>query len=598
MSDTIFVPGSVPAEETAAKAANELTIPPVSGKEPKKETKAQKVERLKLEKNPWDAWDEVRQFAREGRDSVLPEWAGTYFKWWGVYTQGDGLGVTGGTAGEGKASEYFMMRIGIPNGLLTAHQLHVIADLTAKYARGVGDITTRQNIQLHWLTIQSLPEVVDQLTEIGLSPKGACGDVVRNVTGCPLAGLNGEELLDASPLALEITEKLTANPDFVNLPRKFKISVTGCPIWCSYPEINDVGLTALRRVKDGQTEIGYSVRVGGGLSTEPHMAVRLNAFVPQDKAYDLVHAICEIFREQDELRENRTRARLKYMFMRHGWTAESMLAAVEEKMGYRFDPQEEGPIADNLYRDHVGVHRQKQEGLSSVGATVLRGRLTAEQMHALASMAERHGDGHLRTTIMQNIVLVNVRNAAVSEAVAELRGIDLEVEPSVFYRGAIACTGTEFCKLAISETKGFTKWLVGEMEERMPAFDQQIKLHVTGCTNSCGQHWIADIGLEGKKIKKDGSLVDAYYFCVGGAVGENARAGRPIGYRAAAEDCPQAIERLLQGYEQHRFEGENLRGFFNRSSDEELRNMIAGAVVAPVDREPAPGRHMSPNIDM
>ena len=605
MSDTISVPGTIPdADRTAPAAAAAPVVKETVVKETVvketvvKETKAQKVERLKLEKNPWDAWDEVRQFAREGRESVLPEWAGVYFKWWGVYTQGDGLGVTGGTAGEGKASEYFMMRIGIPNGLLTSHQLHVIADLTAKYARGIGDITTRQNIQLHWLTIQSLPEVLDRLTEIGLSPKGACGDVVRNVTGCPLAGLNGEELLDASPLAVEIAEKLTANPEFVNLPRKFKISVTGCPIWCSYPEINDVSLTALRRVKDGQEEIGYSARIGGGLSTEPHMAVRLNAFVPQDKAYDLVHAVCEIFREQDALRENRTRARLKYLFMKHGWTAESMLAAVEEKMGYTFDPQDEGPVADDLYRDHVGVHRQKQDGLSSVGTTVLRGRLTAEQMHALASLAERYGDGHLRTTIMQNIVLVNVPNEKTPAMVAELKGIGLEVEPTVFYRGAIACTGTEFCKLAISETKGFTKWLIGEMEERMPAFDQQIKLHVTGCTNSCGQHWIADIGLEGKKIKKDGALVDAYYFCVGGAVGENARAARPIGYRAAAEDCPQAIERLLQGYQAHRFEGENLRGFLNRSSDEELRNLIAGAVVAPVDREAAPGRHISPNIDM
>ena len=562
-----------------------------------KETKAQRVERLKREKNPWEAWEDVRRFAREGRESVLPEWASTYFKWWGVYTQGDGVGVTGGAGGEGKATEYFMMRIGIPNGLLTAHQLYEISRIAAKYARGMADITTRQNIQLHWLTIQDLPEVVDALTEIGLSPKGACGDVVRNVTGCPLAGLNHEELLDASPLAVEIAEKLTANPEFVNLPRKFKVSATGCPIWCSYPEINDVGLTALRRVKDGQEEIGYSVRIGGGLSTEPHMAVRLNAFIPQDKAYDVVHTVCEIFRDQDALRDNRTRARLKYLFMRHGWTAESMLAAIEERLGYKFDPQPEGPVADDLYRDHVGVHRQKQAGLCSVGASVLRGRLTADQLHALAALSEKYGDGHLRTTIMQNILLVNIASSQAQELVAELHLLGLQVEPSTFYRGAIACTGTEFCKLAISETKAFAKWLVGEMEERLPAFDQQIKLHVTGCTNSCGQHWIADIGLEGKKIKKDGALVDAYYFCVGGAVGEHARAGRPIGYRAAAEDCPQAIERLLRGYLLHRFEGENLRGYFNRSSDEDLRNLIAGAVVAPVERDPAPGRHPS-NVDM
>ena len=567
--------------------SNTTTPPAVAAP---KETKAQRSERLKLAKNPWNAWDEVRQFARAGRSSVLPEWTGTYFKWWGIYTQGDGLGVTGGSGGEGKASEYFMMRIGLPNGLLTSHQLHVIADITAKYARGIADITTRQNIQLHWLTIEALPEIVDALTEIGLSPKGACGDVVRNVTGCPLAGLDGHEVLDASPLAVEIAHKLTANPEFYNLPRKFKISVTGCPIWCSYPEINDVALTALKRTKNGREEIGYSLRVGGGLSTEPHIAVRLNAFVPQDKAYDAVKAVVEIFREQEALRENRTRARIKYLFMRHGWTAESMLAAVEEKLGFKFDPCDEGPIADDLYRDHVGVHRQKQDGLSYVGATVLNGRLTDKQLHSLAALAETHGDGHLRATIGQNIVLVNIPNAKVGDVVKQIVGLGLQVEPTVFYRGAVACTGTEFCKLAIAETKGFAKWLVGEMEERLPEFDQQLRLHVTGCTNSCGQSWIADIGLEGKKIKKDGKMVDAFYFCVGGAVGEHAGIARMIGYRAAAEDCPEAIERLLRGYLAQRSADENLRAYFRRTSDEELRAQLAGAVVEPVARDPSPGR--------
>jgi sulfite reductase (ferredoxin) len=565
-------------------------VDPVNVVAAPKETKAQKVERLKREKNPWEAWDEVRQFAREGRGSVLPEWTGTYFKWWGIYTQGDGLGVTGGSGGEGKASEYFMMRIGLPNGLLTAHQLHVIADITAKYARGVADITTRQNIQLHWLTIEALPEVVEQLTEIGLSPMGACGDVVRNVTGCPLAGLDGHELLDASPLAVEIAQKLTANPEFYNLPRKFKISVTGCPIWCSYPEINDVSLTALKRVNNGKEEIGYSLRVGGGLSSEPHLAVRLNAFIPQDKAYDAVKVICEIYREQDVLRQSRTNARIKYLFMKHDWTAETMLAAVEEKLGFRFDPCEEGPIADDVYRDHVGVHRQKQEGLSSVGATVINGRLNSEQLHALAGLSERFGDGHLRATIGQNIVLVNVPNAKTQELVSEIHALGLQVEPTVFYRGAVACTGTEFCKLAIAETKGFAKWLVAEMEERLPGFEQQIRLHVTGCTNSCGQSWIADIGLEGKKLKKDGKMVDAFYFCVGGSVGEHAGIARQIGYRAAAEDCPEAIERLLKGYLALRSPGEDLRSYFRRTSDEELRAQLAGAVVAAVERDPSPGR--------
>ncbi len=563
-----------------------------------KETKAQRSERLKVEKNPWDAWDEVRAFAREGRASVLPEWTGLYFKWWGVYTQGDGAGVTGGTAGEGKASEFFMMRIGLPNGILSSAQLRVIADLTRSHARNLADITTRQNIQLHWLTIESLVEVVDALTAVGLSPKGACGDVVRNVTGCPLAGLDGHELHDCSPLAQEIAHKLTANPEFYNLPRKFKISVTGCPLWCSYPEINDLSLTATpRTLPDGSAEMGYTLRVGGGLSTEPHMAVRIPAFIREREAYAVAEATCRIFREQTELRENRTRARIKYLFMRHGWTAETFLAALEDKLGYKLEAPPEGAlhqqeiIPDDIYRDHIGVTAQRTPGLSAVGASVLRGRLSGDQLHRLAELAEQFGSGELRTTIMQNILIVNVPNDRVGALIAELRAIDLHVDVTPFWRGAIACTGTEFCKLAIVETKAFAQWLVGELEERMPTFDQQIKLHVTGCTNSCGQHWIADIGLEGKKLKKDGVLVDAFYFCVGGAVGRHARAGRPIGYRAAADDVPEAIERMLRAYLSARTPGEDLRSYFGRTSDEDLRAQLTGTTA---DRLPPPAPRDAP----
>src|SRR5260370_11307149 len=376
-----------------------------------KETKAQKAERLKLAKNPWEAWDEVRQFAREGRGSVVPEWAEFYMKWWGVYTQGDGVGVTGGKDGVGKATDFFMMRIGLPNGLLTSRQLRVIGDLTKKYARNLSDITTRQNIQLHWLTIESLPEIVDALTEVGLSPKGACGDVMRNVTGCPLAGLDGHEIIDASPLAVEIAHKLTANPEFYNLPRKFKISVTGCSVWCSYPEINDVALTAIKRVVDGREEIGYTLRVGGGLSTEPHLAVLIPAFIRQHHAYAAVHATTEIFREQQELRENRTRARIKYLFMRHGWTAESFLEALEEKLGYKLDPSPvaEDIVPDDVYRDHIGIAPQRQPGFSSVGASVLRGRLSGDQLIQLAELAGQYGSGDFGTTLMQRSSALKVR---------------------------------------------------------------------------------------------------------------------------------------------------------------------------------------------
>ena len=596
------------------------TLAPTLPAAPVKETKAQKSERLKLVKNPWDAWDEVRGYAKEGRDAVSSEWSGLYFKWWGIYTQGDGVGATGGVGGEGKATEFFMMRIGLPNGLLTSHQLRVIADITRKRARNLADITTRQNIQLHWLNIADLVEVTDRLTEIGLSPKGACGDVVRNVTGCPLAGIDSHELLDGSPLAVEIAHLLTANPEFYNLPRKFKISVTGCPLWCSYPEINDVALTATKRpAPGGYDEVGYTLRVGGGLSTEPHMAVRIPAFIHQSQAIEVITAVVRIFKEQSELRENRTRARIKYLFMRHGWTAESMLEAIENQIGYKLAPDTLPSISpqpassievatltaaspiqlvpenipDDIYRDHVGITPQKQPGLSAVGASVLRGRLSGDQLHQLADLAEKYGDGQLRATIMQNIVLVNIKNENVRALIADLKAIEIDVEVSPFWRGAIACTGTEFCKLAIAETKAFSKWLVSEMEDRLPGFDQQIKLHVTGCTNSCGQHWIADIGLEGKKLKKDGVITDAFYFCVGGAVGKYARPARALGYRAAAEDTPAAIERLLRGYLAVREPGEDLRAYFARTSDDDLRAQLNGAPTAPVDRDapPAAGRH-------
>ncbi|HUZ94283.1 MAG TPA: nitrite/sulfite reductase [Edaphobacter sp.] len=554
-----------------------------------KETKAQKTERLKLAKNPWEAFDEIRQFARDGRDSVPEDWA-LYFRWWGVYSQGDGLGLAGGKNGEGKATEFFMLRIGLPNGLLTSHQLRVIGGITKKFARNLADITTRQNIQLHWLTIADLVEVVDTLTEIGLSPKGACGDVVRNVTGCPLAGINHDELIDASPLAVEVARTLTANTAFYNLPRKFKISVSGCPLWCNYPEINDVALTAIKHVVDGKEEVGYTLRVGGGLSTEPHIAARIPAFIRQDQALATVIAAAEIFRDADVLRENRAKARSKYLFMKFGWTPESYLEVLEQKLGYKLipSPVEDENIADDIYRDHIGITQQRQPGLSSVGASVLRGRVTGDQLQKLADLADKYGNGQLRATIMQNIIIVNVPNEMTAALVIELNTLGFLVDVSTFWRGAIACTGTEFCKLAITETKGFAKWLVSEMEDRLPGFDQQIKLHVTGCTNSCGQHWIADIGLEGKKIKKDGKLVDAFQFCVGGAVGKYARTSRPLGYRAAAEDVPDAIERLLQSYLADRQPEEDLRAYFARHNDETLRALLNGEAIDAVERDAPP----------
>jgi sulfite reductase (ferredoxin) len=554
-----------------------------------KETKAQRVERLKREKNAWEHFDEIRAFARLGHASIPPEWLGTYFRSWGVYTQGDGAGVVGGKNGEGNATPFFMVRIRIPNGLLSSQQARTIADLAERHARGVADITVRQNVQLHWVTIESLPDVLEALWRVGLTTTGACGDVARNITGCPLAGFDAHEHCDATPLALELNGQLGGNSEFYNLPRKFKVSITGCRSWCTYPEINDVGLTAVTRKRLHGEEVGFSLRVAGGLSTDPHLGVRLNAFVQWKQVVPVVRGVAELFRESEVLRQNRERARLKFLFLQHGWTAESFLAALQDRLGFALDPAEHEELPSDIHRDHVGIHEQKQQGLSYIGANVLRGRITPEQLRTAANLSDRYAGGHLRNTIMQNLLIVNVPNEHAARVAGELTAVGLPVRASAFARGTVACTGSEFCKLALTETKGFARWLTEELDQRLPGFQEQLKLHITGCPNSCGQHWIADIGIEGKKLKVDGRMVDAYYFCVGGSVGEFASIARPVGYRCAASEVPDAIERLLREFNERRDPGQNLRRFFARHSNEQIRGWLAGEFVAPVERDAAAG---------
>ncbi len=552
-----------------------------------RETKAQRIERLKRALNPWEAYDDIVRFAREGYAAIPDEWLKTYFRWWGVYTQGDGLGAVGGRGGEGQAVPYFMVRIRIPNGLLLTHQLRAIADLAERHARSMADLTVRQNVQLHWVPIEAIPEVFQTLWRVGLTTMGSCGDDTRNVTGCPLAGLDADEVADASPLVLAATRMLNGNPAFYNLPRKYKVTITGCRVWCSYPEINDVGFTALRHPATGA--VGFSVRVGGGLSTHPHLALRLDAFVHGNQVLPVLRGVSEIFRDSEVLRQDRDKARLKFLFLQHGWTAERFRDELERRIGFALEPAPPEEPPEDVYRDHVGVHAQKHADYVYAGFAVLRGRLGPAEMRAVADLADRYGTGEVRSTIMQNLVVPNVRRSRAEALAREAEAAGLRLEASPFWRGTIACTGTEFCKLAITETKGFARWLVQELEARLPGFGEHLKIHVTGCPNSCGQHWIADLGIEGKKTRVDGRLVDAYYFCVGGAVGRHQAPARPVGYRVPATEVPAAIERLLGEYLGRRRPGENLRQFFARHTDEELRAFLAGAPVAAVARDPSPG---------
>ncbi len=562
--------------------------PPAAPAEARKETKAQRVERLKREMNPWEQAEAIRRFAREGYQAIPAAWLNTYFRWWGAYTQGDGIGAVGGKGGEGKAVPYFMVRIRIPNGQLFSHQLRAIARFAERSARGQADITVRENFQLHWVAIEDLPELFEGLGRAGLTTLGTCGDVTRNITGCPVAGVDADELVDASPLVQAATRMLNGNPDFYNIPRKYKITIAGCRAWCSYPEINDVGLTAVRHPVSG--EIGFAVRVGGGLSTNPHLAVPLNGFVHWNQVLPVVRGVTEIFRDSEVLRQDREKARLKFLFLQHGWTAQRFQEELERRIGFALESGVAEDAPDDVYRDHVGIHAQKQDGYVYAGLAVLRGRLTAEQMQRVADLADRYGSGELRTTTMQNLLILNVPHARADALAGELEGAGLRLRASSFWRGTVACTGTEFCKLALTETKGFARWLVEELEARMPGFEQHLKIHVTGCPNSCGQHWIADLGIEGKKTKVEGTMVDAYYFCVGGGLGKHQGTARPVGYRAAATEVPDAIERLLRAYLAQRYDGENFRQFTGRRSDEELRQLLAGRALASVERDAAPNR--------
>ena len=534
----------------------------------RKETAAQRVERIKREKPSWSILDDIRRYAREGFASIPEEDLGVRFRAWGLYTQGDGRGT------RGEEQPFFMMRVRTPNGLLTSTMVRTIADLSDRYARSSIDITNRQNFQLHWLRIEDVPTVWDELARVGWTSMGSCGDNTRTVTGCPLAGVDRDEIIDASPIAVAVDRYMNGNPEFANLPRKFKITITGCAHWCTYPEINDIGATAVQRA-DGV--VGFHVRVGGGLSTRPHLAILMPAFVLPEQVLDVIKAATGIFRDSDELRVNRSKARMKFLFIKHGWTADSFLAEVEGRIGYRLAPPAEEIVPEGCYRDHVGVHAQRQLGMHSAGFSVVSGRISPEQLRRIAGLAEAHGDGTLRLTALQNVLVPNIPSQRLETFVAEAAMLGIPLSGSPFQQGTLSCTGSEYCKLAITETKLFSIRLAHDLEERLPGFNQALKLHVTGCPNACGQHWIADVGLQGILLKQGDEQVEGFDFFVGGGLGRGSAVAHRVGYRATADDVPDALERMFDAYVAGRAPNETVRGWTTRVGDAVIATTLGGS---------------------
>jgi len=536
------------------------------------------IEHIKARKDGLDVLADIYRYAELGFEAIEPDDL-ALFRWYGIYTQRSEASAASGAPGPSEETDgHFMLRIKFPNGIVTADQLRTVGRLAVRYGRGMGDITTRQNIQLHWLRIEDLPVVLDELNAVGLSFTQACGDVWRNVVGCPLAGVDGHELIDSRPLIEELERTFVGDRRFSNLPRKFKVSVSGCLHRCAQHEINDIGLVAVE--KEGV--VGYDVWVGGGLGASARMGRRLDLFVLPDEAAEVCRAITEIFRDEGN-RTKRTRARIKFLV--DEWGVERIRAEVERRLGRSFPTSVEPADPVDPHRDHLGVHPQVQAGLYYLGATTLRGRFTGDQMIAVADIADRFGSGALRCTNRQNIVVLDVPDAQVDEAAASLRDVGLPTEASTFRRGVISCTGMEFCKLAIVETKERAAELIEHLERRVGDVPGSLRINLNGCPNACAQYQVADIGLQGGIARlPDGRRVQGFILHIGGRLGEDAGFARRVASKAMpADDARYAVERIVRAYAGERPADGTFAEWAAEQSDGRLA-ALAGVAVA---REPA-----------
>ena len=509
------------------------------------------------------------KYSKQGFRSIDKIDLRSRFRWWGLYTQRR-QGIPGGATATVEAheleDEFFMLRIRIPGGRLTSEQLRAIAWCSERFGRDVADVTDRQNIQLHWIRIEDVPRIWDRLESVGLSTQEACGDTPRVMIGCPLAGVDAHEIIDATPYLLETERRYVGDKQFSNLPRKYKTSISGCKQQCAQHEVNDVAFVGVER-PDGA--VGFDLWVGGGLSTNPHFAKRLGVFVEPELVPDVWAAVTGVFRDYG-YRRSRNHARLKFLMADKGpaWFRETM---EKEYLDFALPDGDPPPPSSDVHRDHVGVFGQL-DGRSYVGFAPKAGRIPGHQLRKVADLADRYGAGRIRTTTQQKMVILGVEPRETADLVHALEDEDLTVRPSPFRKGLMACTGIEFCKLALGETKGRAMWIANELEERLPHFDEDVRIHVNGCPNSCARFQVADIGLMGAvQQRPDGTKSEAFLVHLGGALGESGGFARKArGVRVFAEDSADYVETLLTRY-RHRKDGSKSFGAFVRSlSDSEL----------------------------
>ncbi|MFE1743724.1 ferredoxin--nitrite reductase [Coleofasciculus sp. H7-2] len=514
-----------------------VTTPTEAIKATKPTDKLNKIEKAKAAKHPLLLKQELEHFAQIGWEAMDEFERNQGLKWLGFFHR---------TVTPGK----FMMRMRIPNGILTSTQMQVLAEIVQRYCTGSGfqnqgnaDITTRQNFQLRGIRIEDIPEIFNRLLKAGLTCIQSGMDNVRNITGSPVAGIDAAELIDTRGIVRNLQDMITnngeGNLELSNLPRKFNIAVAGGRDNSVHAEINDLGFIPAYK----NHTIGFNVIVGGYFAPNQYVeAIPLDVWVPPEEVVPLSKAMLEVFRDNGP-RENRLKCRIMYLI--EGWGIEKFRAEVEKQLGHSLESAAEKDEIDWDKRDHIGVYPQKQSGLNYVGLHVPVGRLYAHEMCELARMAEVYGSGEIRLTVEQNLIIPNIPDTRLRPFLEEpLLQERLSIDPEILNRGLVSCTGSEFCGFAIIETKNRALALIQELEEELIQ-PHPVRIHWTGCPNSCGQPQVADIGFIGTKTRKDGQTVEAVDIWMGGKVGKDAHLGKEIMKKVPCEDLKSVVRDLL-----------------------------------------------------
>jgi sulfite reductase (ferredoxin) len=510
-------------------------------------------------------------YAQRGFASIDPADLRGRMRWWGLYTQRR-PGIDGGRTAVLEPheldDEYFMLRIRIDGGQLDLAQLRTIAEISARYGRDTADLTDRQNVQLHWVRIEDVPAIWQALEEAGLSTAEACGDTPRVVLGSPVSGISKDEVLDPTPAIQAIVQRYVGDKAYSNLPRKFKSVISWLP---DVPyQANDVSFLGVVHPEHGP---GFDLWVGGGLSTNPMLAQRLGVWVPLDEVPDVWAAVVGVFRDYG-YRRLRSRARLKFLVA--DWGVARFRDVLEGEYLHRRLTDGPAPELPEHQIDHIGVHQQR-DGRFYIGAAAVAGRVSGTVLARVADIAEAYGSGRVRLTPYQKLLVLDVDRANVPKAVASLREAGLDPTPSVWRRGTMACTGIEFCKLAIVETKARAAEVVAHLERTLGNLDTDITINLNGCPNACARTQVADIGLKGQLVPgPDGALVEGFQIHLGGGLtmvqGQSAGFGRKLrGLKTTAEELPSYVERVTRSYLASRSEGESFAQWVVRAEEAELK---------------------------